>query len=97
MGKVAGANAAGDEKLYKKTTPAVTFTGMKTSIFSIGDIGKTEGKSYKTKEFCDEENLVYKKLYFLNGRFCGGILIGDTKSQKEIFAAFEGKLPIDKM
>lgn len=97
MGRVAGANAAGDEKLYKKTTPAVTFIGMKTCIFSIGDIGKTEGKSYKTKEFCDEENLIYKKLYFLNGRFCGGILIGDTKSQKDLFAAFEGKLPIDKM
>jgi len=33
MGKVAGANAAGDEKTYLKTTPAVTFSGMKTSIF----------------------------------------------------------------
>jgi NAD(P)H-nitrite reductase large subunit len=55
------------------------------------------GKKYKTKEFCDEDNLVYRKLYFLNGIFCGGILIGDTKSQKELFASFEGKLPIDKM
>ncbi len=97
MGKVAGANAAGDEKEYLKTTPAVTFSGMNTSIFSIGDIGNTEGKKYKTKEFCDEDNLVYKKLYFLNGRFCGGILIGDTKSQKELFAAFEDKLSVDKM
>jgi len=97
MGKVAGANAAGDEKTYLQTTPAVTFSGMKTSIFSIGDIGKTEGKHYKTKEYCDEENLVYKKSYFLNGKFCGGILIGDTKSQKELFAAYEEKLSIDKM
>ena len=97
MGKVAGANAAGDEKLYIKTSPAVTFNGMNTSIFSIGDIGKTEGKSYKIKEFCDEENLVYKKLYFTNGRFCGGILIGDTKLQKELFTAFEENWPIEKL
>ncbi len=97
MGKVAGANAAGDEKIYLKTAPAVTFSGMNTSIFSIGDIGKSSDKKYKTKEFCDEDNLVYKKLYFLNGKFCGGILIGDTKSQKELFTAFDEKLSIDKM
>ena len=97
MGKIAGANAAGDEKIYQKTTPVVTFSGMKTSIFSIGDIGKGSEKKYETKEFCDEDNIVYKKLYFLNGIFCGGILIGDTKSQKELFAAFEEKLSIDKM
>jgi len=97
MGKVAGANAAGDEMTYEPTIPAVSFNGMRTSIFSIGDIGKTEGKKYKTKEFCDEENLIYKKLYFLNGRFCGGILIGDTKDQKDLMIAFEEKTPIDKM
>jgi NAD(P)H-nitrite reductase large subunit len=97
MGRVAGANAVGDEKQYTTTVPAVTFNGMRTSIFSIGDIGKTEGKKYKTKEFCDEENLIYKKLYFLNGRFCGGILIGDTKDQKDLMIALEEKTPIDKM
>lgn len=97
MGKVAGANATGDDVVYKPTIPAVTFNGMKTSIFSLGDIGKTEGKKYKTKEYCDEENLIYKKLYFLNGRFCGGILIGDTSGQKDLMMAFEEKTPIDKM
>lgn len=97
MGKVAGANAAGDERLYSKTAPAVTFNGMQTSIFSIGDIGKTEGKNYKTKEFCDEENLIYRKLYFSNGRFCGGILIGDIKLQKEFLIAFEEKWPMEKL
>jgi len=97
MGKVAGANAAGDETIYEPTVPAVNFNGMRTSIFSIGDIGKTEGKKYKTKEFSDEENLVYKKLYFLNGRFCGGILIGDVSEQKELLTAFEEKRTIDKM
>lgn len=97
MGKVAGANAAGENITYNPTIPAVTFNGMKTSIFSIGDIGKTEGKKYKTKEYCDEENLIYKKLYFLNGRFCGGILIGDTSFQKDLMIAFQEKTTIDKL
>ena len=97
MGKVAGANAAGDEAVYKKTTPAVTYNGMNTSIFSIGDIGKSEGKKYKTKEYCDEENLIYEKLYFLNSRFCGGILMGDLSKSGTLLAAFEEKEHISKM
>ena len=97
MGKVAGANAVGDNLSYKGTTPAVTFHGMNTSIFSIGDIGKKEGLKYKTKEYCDEENLVYKKMYFSNGRFCGGILIGEIKEQKDFVIAFEENRAIDKM
>ncbi len=97
MGKTSGANAAGDEAVYRPIVPAVTFHGMRTSIFSVGDIGKGEGKKYKTKEFSDEENLIYKKWYFLNGRFCGGILIGDTKDQMSMLTAFEEKTPMDSM
>ena len=97
MGKVAGANAAGDDLTYKQTVPAVTYNGMNTSIFSVGDIGKTEGKHYKTKEYCDEENLIYEKLYFLNSRFCGGILMGDIKKAGALLAAIEEKTLITEM
>ncbi|MDD2216932.1 MAG: FAD-dependent oxidoreductase [Eubacteriales bacterium] len=97
MGKVAGANAAGDSLEYKTVTPAVTFNGMNTDIFSIGDNGKGVDKKYKTMEYCDEESLIYKKFYFLNGRFCGGILIGDTAKQSELIAAYEEKLSIKEM
>ena len=97
MGKVAGANAAGEEALYSKTIPAVTFNGMNTSIYSIGDIGKSEGKQYKTKEYCDEEGLIYEKLYFANSRFCGGILLGDIKKSGALFKAIEEKTHISEM
>ena len=97
MGKVAGANAAGDSLEYKTVTPAVTFNGMNTDIFSIGDNGKGVDKKYKTMEYCDEESFIYKKFYFLNGRFCGGILIGDTAKQSELIAAYEEKLSIKEM
>ncbi len=97
MGKVAGANAAGDNLEYKAVTPAVTFNGMNTELFSIGDNGKDPNKKYKTMQYADEEGLIYKKLYFLNGRFCGGILIGDTDKQAELVNAYEEKRSIHKM
>ena len=97
MGKVAGANAAGDKVSYKKAVPAVAFNGMNTSIYSIGDVGKSEGKKYKTKEYCDEEGLIYEKLYFLNSRFCGGILLGDVKKSGALLKAIEEKTPISEM
>ncbi|MEG1584518.1 MAG: FAD-dependent oxidoreductase, partial [Anaerovorax sp.] len=84
MGKVAGANAAGDFTTYMPVTPAVNYSGMNTEIFSIGDNGGNQEKKYKTTEYCDEENLIYEKRYFLNGRFCGGILIGDTSKSQEL-------------
>ena len=97
MGKAAGANASGDDVAYKKTVAAVTFNGMNTSIFSIGDVGKAEGKKYKTKEYCDEENLIYEKLYFLNSKFCGGILMGDVKKTGQLLKAIEEKTNISEM
>ena len=97
MGKVAGANAAGDEMIYKKTIPAVTFNGINTSIFSIGDVGKSEDKKYKTKEYCDEESQIYEKLYFFNSRFCGGILVGDTTKSGVLLKAIEEKTLVSDM
>jgi NADH oxidase (H2O-forming) len=97
MGRVAGANAVGDSLVYKPVIPSSTFHGMNTEVFSIGDIGREPDKKYKTMEYCDEECLIYKKLYFLNGRFCGGILIGDIKKQAELVKAYEERTSISKM
>lgn len=97
MGRIAGANAVGDRIEYKTITPAVTFNGMNTDIFSIGDIGKDADRKYETMEHCDDEALTYEKLYFHNGHFCGGILIGDTGKQAELVDAYEEKRSIKEM
>ena len=91
MGRVAGANAAGDDLAYEPTIPAVTFHGMATEIFSIGDNGKDPQKVYDRIEHVDEENIVYEKLYFCDDYFCGGILIGNTTKQPELMKAFAEK------
>ena len=78
MGKVAGANAVGDMIEYENIIPSLAFSGMNTSIFSIGDNGSNKSLKYKTAEFYDSAKGVYEKYYFLNKRICGGILIGDV-------------------
>ena len=40
QGRVAGANAAGDIIHYNFATPGLTFNGMNTSLFAIGDQGQ---------------------------------------------------------
>lgn len=80
MGKVAGANAAGDSLTYETVDAAITFNGMNTSLYSIGDNGKNPNVQYKTVEFKDPVKRSYTKYYFSNNRLCGAILIGDTSN-----------------
>lgn len=84
QGKVAGANAAGDEKEYETDSPALNFNGMGTSLFAAGDNGKNPNLVYKTVELKDMGRKQYEKLYFLNNRLCGVILIGDVSRMPEM-------------
>lgn len=77
QGKVAGANSIGDTLEYHTMTPSNVFNGMNMNIFSIGDIGR-ENKAYKVVADKHPEEGAYKKLYFVNDQFVGGILIGDV-------------------
>lgn len=97
MAKIAAKNATGDEAAYKGTIPSVSFVGFGTSVFSVGDHGSQEGVSYETKEHLDEEKGVYKKYYFIEGKFCGGILLGDTSKLTDLLKAYEEKRSIEKM
>jgi NAD(P)H-nitrite reductase large subunit len=50
---------------------------MNTALFAAGDNGKNPNLLYKTMEFQDMGKGQYRKLYFLNNRLCGVILLGD--------------------
>ncbi len=89
MGKVAGANAAGDSVTYETVSAGLTFNGMDTSLFAIGDNGKDPNKKYKTVEFADEKKQTYEKYYFVNNRLSGVILIGDTSKLVDLTMAVE--------
>lgn len=97
MATVAAINVVGGNAIYNHSEPSISFTGMNTSLFSIGDNGKNPNKKYITKEHCDEEHQTYEKLYFANGRFCGGILLGDVNKAGELVDAFYERKLISQM
>lgn len=90
QGKIAGANAAGDRQEYAQRSAALSFNGMNTALYALGDNGSDPKLSYETEEMVDEENRKYRKLYFLEGRLCGGILIGDVSGMAELTERMKG-------
>ena len=84
QGKTAGANAAGDDLSYETVDGALSFNGMNTSLFSVGDNGKDPVKPYRTVEIRDARKRQYEKYTFLNNRLTGVILIGDTSRLGEL-------------
>ncbi len=91
QGKTAGANAAGEELSYSTVPAALTFHGMNTALFSIGDNGGNPDLVYRTVEFKDMSRKQYEKYYFRNNRLCGVILIGDVSKMGEMTEAVERK------
>lgn len=89
QGRTAGANATGDDKEYTPVPAALTFHGMNTALYAVGDTGKNTNLIYKTVELKDMGRKQYKKYYFLNNRLCGVILIGDVSEMGEMMEAVE--------
>lgn len=93
QGKTAGANAAGEGREYTQVLAALTFHGMNTALYAVGDAGKNPNLVYKTVEFKDMGRKQYKKYYFLNNRLCGVILIGDVSEMARLSEAVQNKTP----
>lgn len=91
MGKIAGANAAGEQLEYKPAVPALTFEAMDTSLFAAGDNGKDPDIEYTTKEVRDMAKNTYEKCYYIDDRLAGVILIGDTSKLAELTEALNKK------
>lgn len=97
MGKIAGANAAGEKLEYKPVPPALTFEGMDTSLFAAGDNGRNPDIKYKTKEVRDEAKNTFEKYFFIDNRLAGVILIGDTSKLNQLTEALNEKRSYDKV
>ncbi|MDN0044829.1 FAD-dependent oxidoreductase [Mediterraneibacter glycyrrhizinilyticus] len=87
QGRIAGANAAGEELEYEPVEAALTFHGMNTALFAAGDNGKNPNLLYKTVEYRDMGKGQYRKYYFLNNRLSGVILIGDLSEMAKMTEA----------
>ncbi len=91
MGRVAGANVAGEETAYVPEISGMTFAGFKTMLYAIGDVGTKADYTYKTLEVKDEKKETLERYYFHNNILCGAILIGDTSRMGEITEGIKAK------
>lgn len=89
MGKTAGANAAGEKLSYKTVTAALTFHGMDTSLFAVGDMSEDSLESYEVRREEDVNKKYHKAYYYKDGKLAGAILIGDTSDMGRILDELE--------
>lgn len=89
QGRVAGANAAGDKALYEGISAGLSFHGIGTAIYAIGDAGKDPQKSYKTVALRDDSKHEYETYWFVNGRLCGAVLLGNVDKMGTVMEAVE--------
>ena len=91
QGRVAGACATGDLVTYRPISPILSFHGMDTELFSLGDPGKMPGVTYKSMEVREEAQGQLERYYFANGHLCGVILNGPISQMGDMIAAIEEK------
>jgi len=97
MGKIAGANAAGEEKLYVYENPPLAFFGMETSLYAVGDNGSNPQIKYQTVEFRDATKNTLEKYFFAADRLCGFTLIGDNSKMMKLTEALNKHLSFSEL
>lgn len=96
QGKVAGANASGADIEYKNNFPPYYLNTMEIRLYSIGDIGKKD-KEYDTMEELNFGAFEYQKLYFVEGKCRGGIIMGNVKNFNIINNSIMNRLNKDEV
>ncbi len=85
-GMAAGRNASGVPYAYANSAAALTFFGMGTMLYALGDIGSDSTKIYKLLDMSIPEKSICRRFYFKDDRLCGVILIGNLTGWKELSA-----------
>ncbi len=84
MGRVAGLHSIGETASYVPAQPAIIFHGMNTQLYAIGDVGRDTSKKYQIIQLRDEAKKTYSGYYFVDQKFSGAVLFGDTKHLKQV-------------
>ncbi|MCM0647398.1 FAD-dependent oxidoreductase [Clostridium swellfunianum] len=87
MGKVAGANAVGDEAEFKDFVNSIVFNAINSHIFSVGEVKLEAGVEVLSSANPDKK--IYKKLFFKDKKLVGGILMGDTKKSIKLLKSIQ--------
>lgn len=79
MGRVAGANAAGDLVEYKPVSLAITFSGMGTALYADGAAANPETAT-RIERARDDAAHTLEKRFYVGNRLAGVILLGDIRN-----------------
>ncbi|WP_300382216.1 FAD-dependent oxidoreductase [Clostridium sp.] len=88
MGKIAGANAAGDNIKFERFVSSTVFSALNTQIFSAGSVN-FEDESLEKIGLVDNNKKKYIKLFFADNKLVGGILIGDLTPSIKIIEGIQ--------
>ncbi|MBN2158848.1 MAG: NAD(P)/FAD-dependent oxidoreductase [Spirochaetes bacterium] len=90
QGKVAGSNAAGREARFADVVYPAVLNSFGTKIFSAGDICLDKNESeYRIHGSGGEKGKNYRKLFFVNDKLVGFILIGDISESQKLTTALK--------
>lgn len=81
-GRVAGANAAGEEVEYESIGSAMVIDAFDTGIFALGTNGKDPDREFREVDKSEGGN--YEKYYFADDRLEGVILVGDISKMGQL-------------
>ena len=96
QGNVAGANAAGEELVYKPKVFGATLHAFGTKLFSVGTFPQPGDHSFQTVSVCSELTRSYKKLFFKDNVLCGGILLGDVSLTRPLLTGVSHKFTVEE-
>ncbi len=90
QGRVAGSNAAGKEAVFVDEVYPAILNSFGTRVYSVGDFcSERKDGEYRVHEVRDEERGNYKKMFFVNDRIVGLILIGDISESQKLTTAIK--------
>ncbi len=95
QGKIAGANMAGQERIYSGTVPSNSLKIVGIDLLAAGEIDP-EGKM-ESAVVRDEARKIYRKLVLQENRIVGAMLLGDTRGKEEIQKAIQSKKDISSL
>jgi len=92
QGSIAGANIAGDEKVYSQMILGASMHAFDTAIFSVGDIGFFDHLDYVHVNSRNDIHGTYKNLVFKNNKLTGTLLVGDLSLMNSLLASVKKQL-----
>lgn len=94
-GRVAGANAAGEELEYEAIGSSMVIDAFDTGIFALGSNGKDPDKEFRAVDKSEGDN--YEKYYFFEDKLAGVILIGDISKMGVLTQKIAEKASYEEM